>query len=174
MRYLLTLTICLFAGLSLAEEKLDPTLLPVETELLKQINVERARFGLPAIIMHPRLQIQARRHAAWMANNQSMVHSADPQPENISIRSSLPEAVRGWMNSSGHRANILNASYVTTGAAGLLGCGQDPMKANDEEIAKQVGVDVLGTPTHVILLEATDSLADGGFDLSLGSHGNRL
>ena len=121
MRYLLTLTVCLFTGLSFAEEKLDPPLLPVETELLKQINVERARFGLPAMILHPRLQIQARRHAAWMANNQSMVHSADPQPENISTRSSLPEAVRGWMNSSGHRANILNASYVTTGVAGYVG-----------------------------------------------------
>ena len=121
MRYLLTLMVCLFAGLSFAEEKLDPPLLPVETELLKQINVERARFGLPAMILHPILQIQARRHAAWMANSQSMVHSADPQPENISMRSSLPEAVRGWMNSSGHRANILNASYVTTGAAGYIG-----------------------------------------------------
>ena len=121
MRYLVTLTVCLFAGLSFAEQKLDPPMLSVETELLKQINVERGRFGLPAIIMHPRLQIQARRHAAWMANNQSMVHSADPQPENISMRSSLPEAVRGWMNSSGHRANILNASYVTTGVAGYVG-----------------------------------------------------
>jgi uncharacterized protein YkwD len=120
MRYLLTLTVCLFTGLSFAEEKLDPPLLPVETELLKQINAERARFGLPAMILHPRLQIQARRHAAWMANSQSMVHSADPQPENISMRPSLPEAVRGWMNSSGHRANILNASYVTTGAAGYV------------------------------------------------------
>ena len=26
----------------------------------------------------------------------------------------------------------------------LFGCGQDPRKADDEEIAKQVGVDVLG------------------------------
>jgi hypothetical protein len=49
-----------------------------------------------------------------------MVHSSDPQPENISMRPSLPEAVRGWMNSSGHRANILNASYVTTGVAGYV------------------------------------------------------
>jgi hypothetical protein len=36
-----------------------------------------------------------------------------------------------------------------------------------------MGVDVLGPPAHVILLEAADSFADGGFDLSLGSHGKR-
>ena len=38
----------------------------------------------------------------------------------------------------------------------LLGCGQDPMKANDEEIAKQVGVNVLRSPAYVILFEATN------------------
>ena len=53
----------------------------------------------------------------------------------------------------------------------LFGCGQNPRKADDQEIAKQVGVDVLWASAHVILLEATNSLADGGFDLSLGSHG---
>jgi hypothetical protein len=56
----------------------------------------------------------------------------------------------------------------------LLGRGQDPLKADDEEIAEQVGVDVLGATAHVILLEAADSFANAGFDLSLGSHGSRL
>jgi hypothetical protein len=32
---------------------------------------------------------------------------------------------------------------------------------------------VLGASAHVILLEAADSLADGSFDLSLGSHKNK-
>ena len=39
--------------------------------------------------------------------------------------------------------------------------------ASDE----QVGMDVLWASAHVILLETTDSLADGRFDLSLGSWG---
>jgi hypothetical protein len=54
----------------------------------------------------------------------------------------------------------------------LLGCGQNPLETNHEEIAEQVGVNVLGASAHVILLEAADSLADGSFDLSLASHGN--
>ena len=37
-----------------------------------------------------------------------------------------------------------------------------------------MGVDVLGASAHIVPLEATHSLADGGFDLSLGFHGNRL
>jgi hypothetical protein len=56
----------------------------------------------------------------------------------------------------------------------LLGCGQNALETHDEEIPEQVGVDVLGATAHVILLKAADSLADGGFDLSMASHGTRL
>ena len=55
-----------------------------------------------------------------------------------------------------------------------LGCGQNAVETHDEEIPEPVDVDVLGSAAHVILLEVTDSLADGGFDLSLGSHGNMM
>jgi hypothetical protein len=54
----------------------------------------------------------------------------------------------------------------------LLGCGQNALETNDEEIPQQVGVDVLGASAHVILLEVTDPLANGSFDLSVGFHGD--
>ena len=54
----------------------------------------------------------------------------------------------------------------------LLGCGLNALETHHDEIAEQVGVDVLGASAHVILLEAADSLADGSFNLSLCSHGN--
>ena len=44
---------------------------------------------------------------------------------------------------------------------------------HDQEIAEQVDLDVLEGPAHVILLETTNSLADGSFDLFLRSRGNR-
>ena len=56
----------------------------------------------------------------------------------------------------------------------LLGCGQNALETHDEEIAQQVSVNVFGPPAHVILPEATDSLADGSFDLSPCFHGNTL
>ena len=43
-----------------------------------------------------------------------------------------------------------------------------PRRWTHEEIAEQVGANVLRSPAHVVLLKATDSFADGGFDFSLG------
>jgi hypothetical protein len=54
----------------------------------------------------------------------------------------------------------------------LFGGGQDALKSHDEEIAKQVGLDVLRTSAHVILLKAADPFANGRFDLSVGFHRN--
>jgi hypothetical protein len=53
----------------------------------------------------------------------------------------------------------------------LFGGGQDALEADHEEIIDQVRADVFGSPAHVFLLEATDPLADGGFDFPLRFHG---
>ncbi len=53
----------------------------------------------------------------------------------------------------------------------LLGRGQNALEAHQQEIAKQVGVNVLGSAAHVLLLEASDRFTDGGLDLSLRLHG---
>ena len=55
----------------------------------------------------------------------------------------------------------------------LFGRGQNALEADHEEIADQVGVNVLGPAAHVFLLEAADPFADGGFDFSLRFHGDR-
>ena len=52
----------------------------------------------------------------------------------------------------------------------LLGRGQHALKADHEEIAEQVGENVLRSAAHVVLLEATDPFANGGFDFSLCFH----
>lgn len=94
----------------------------IELALFSKINSERARYGLRALIIDPVVQRRARRHCAWMARNGSMVHGADPGAENIAQGySSVEAAVNGWMNSSGHRANILNPNYKYTGVSGYTG-----------------------------------------------------
>ena len=40
----------------------------------------------------------------------------------------------------------------------LLGGGQNALQADHEKIAQQVGVNILGTPAHIVLLEARNSL----------------
>jgi len=52
----------------------------------------------------------------------------------------------------------------------LFGGGQNPLKADHEEFTQQVGVNVLGSPAHVVLLKLTDSFTNSGFEFSQGLH----
>ena len=54
----------------------------------------------------------------------------------------------------------------------LLRGRQHALKADHQQIVDQMGMNALGSATHVILLEATDPLADRGFNLSLRFHGD--
>ena len=90
----------------------------VEKALVERINAERRRYGLVPLILDAMIHPFARRHCGWMANSGRMVHSADPVAENIAMgQSDVETAVNTWMNSSGHRANILNPGYRFTGVA---------------------------------------------------------
>ena len=93
-------------------------LLPIEENIVKYTNAERAKRGLPALAIDRDLMKSARNHASWMASHRSLVHTSRPVAENIAM--GYPHSrstVRGWMNSSGHRANILNRGYRLIGAA---------------------------------------------------------
>ena len=99
-------------------EEAAPTLHPVETYLIQKVNAERARYGLQPLQYDPNLQESARRHCAWMVRNYSMVHSSGPYAENIAMGQPTADNVMvTWMNSSGHRANILG-NYRCIGVCG--------------------------------------------------------
>jgi len=92
-------------------------LLPVEANLVYYVNQERTRYGLPPLQVSPRLQTSARKHCYWMARNHALVHTWEPVAENIAMgQENSKEAVWSWMNSPGHRANILGP-YRWIGAA---------------------------------------------------------
>jgi uncharacterized protein YkwD len=96
----------------------NPELHPVETSVIEHTNAERVRYGLRPFIVDHLLMRQARRHAAWMARSHAMQHTSQAVAENIAMgQNSGSEVVRTWMNSSGHRANILNAGYTKLGVA---------------------------------------------------------
>jgi uncharacterized protein YkwD len=53
-----------------------------------------------------------------MASANSLQHTSAAVAENIAMgQSSASEAMNSWMNSSGHRANILGGGYSTIGVA---------------------------------------------------------
>ncbi len=91
---------------------------PIEARVVERTNSQRARYGLPPLSVDPQLVSSARRHAAWMTNSRSLMHTSQPVGENIAMgQSSSAEVIRAWMNSSGHRANILNPGYTRIGVA---------------------------------------------------------
>jgi uncharacterized protein YkwD len=94
-----------------------PALHPVEQNIIHYTNIERSRHGLPPLKLDTSLLQSARHHAAWMASAHSLQHTSAMVAENIAMgQSSSQQAVRDWMNSPGHRANILGR-YTRVGAA---------------------------------------------------------
>lgn len=95
---------------------------PIEQSVVSQTNAQRARHGLPPLQIDMQLMHAARRHAAWMASRSSLQHTTATVAENIAAgQSSSHEAVRDWMSSPGHRANILNHGYSRIGVGAYRG-----------------------------------------------------
>jgi len=104
-----------------------------ETELLKLTNLERRKVGLAPLKLSSKLTKAAQSHAEDMANKNYFSHTgkngstmADRTKatgykysflgENLAAGRATPEGtIRQWMNSTGHRANILNANFTEIG-----------------------------------------------------------
>jgi uncharacterized protein YkwD len=98
------------------QEKED--LIPIEENIIRFTNLERKRYSLPDLEVDPNLMQSARKHAAWMTRNQALQHTRAPVAENIAMgQRTSREVVRCWMNSPGHRANVLNRTFRRIGVA---------------------------------------------------------
>jgi len=109
-----------------------PAASTAETEVTRLTNVERAKAGCGALRIDARLTAAAEAHSRDMVDRDYFSHTSPdgkgpgdraaaagyPQwsGENIAAGYPTPEAVvRGWMNSPGHRANIVNCQSKATG-----------------------------------------------------------
>lgn len=105
-----------------------------EKETFDLINAKRKESGLSALKIDNELQNVARVKAKDLVDNNYFSHNSPTYGtpfnmmknfgityktagENIAGNSSNTGAVNAWMNSEGHRANILNSSYNYTGLA---------------------------------------------------------
>jgi uncharacterized protein YkwD len=92
-------------------------LVSIERNIVHFTNLERTRRGLRPLAVCPRLMGTARRHCSWMCSSRSLTHGRGVA-ENIAMgQSGSVDAVNGWMNSSGHRANMLSSKYSRIGVA---------------------------------------------------------
>ena len=96
----------------------------VEPLILNLHNQERTNRSVSALVLDSSLSKSAQAHAEWMAKNNNMQHQSlgkimqgwRTAGENIAMgQRSDKEVVNSWMNSSGHRANILNRNYTHVG-----------------------------------------------------------
>lgn len=109
-----------------------------EWEVFNLINQQRSQNGLSPLKIDYEVQKVARIKAQDMVNNNYFSHTSPTYGspfnmlnnfkvsyrtagENIAGNSSNSAAVTAWMNSSGHKANILNSSFNYTGIGVING-----------------------------------------------------
>ncbi|WP_328468332.1 CAP domain-containing protein [Actinoplanes sp. NBC_00393] len=103
------------------------------TEVIRLVNVERKAAGCGALTGEKRLHAAAQKHSDLQAEKNTMSHQLPGEAsmgdrvtaegyrwggvaENVAAGYTTPAAVMdGWMNSPGHKANILNCGYKHIG-----------------------------------------------------------
>ena len=108
-------------------------------EILNLVNQERAKAGVPALKLSDKLTQIANTKAKDMADKNYFDHTSPTYGtpfqmlqhfgvkysyagENIAAgQKSAQEVMNSWMNSSGHRANILNQNYTELGVGYVKG-----------------------------------------------------
>lgn len=134
-RFFVCLT-CIVSAVAAAgqdrEEKLK--LDAVEARLLELTNAERKKENLPALKTNARLFKAAREHSKNMAKQEKLAHDLDCKTpferikdagyeyraggENVAFGSTcypLADIMKNWMESEGHRANILSEDFTEIG-----------------------------------------------------------
>lgn len=129
----------IYPGQVLTIPQVDEAVLAYENEVIRLVNVQRSQNGLSPLTANWELSRVARYKSQDMADNRYFSHTSPTYGtpfqmmksfglrfrtagENIAYGQRTPQAVvNAWMNSSGHRANILNASYTQIGVGYVAG-----------------------------------------------------
>ena len=91
-----------------------------ESAVIAETNQARAEAGLPELVVDCRLMGRARRHANRMASEGFFAHSSGATENIAHGQPHATAVVRTWLNSPGHRANILSRSSTRIGVAGVV------------------------------------------------------
>lgn len=111
----------------------------MQDPVVASVNWHRANAGLGGLTVDARLSKAAQGHSLDMANRQTMTHTGSDGlnagqriwlngygawtwAENVAAGQVTPDQVmQAWMNSSGHRRNILNGRMVNIGVGAAQG-----------------------------------------------------
>ena len=130
----------IYPGQVLTIPQPDSSVRSFEQEVIRLVNEQRVKNGLNPLTENWELSRVARYKSQDMVDNRYFSHTSPTYGspfqmirafgisfrqagENIAYGQRTPQAVvNAWMNSSGHRANILNASYTQIGV-GYMAAG---------------------------------------------------
>jgi uncharacterized protein YkwD len=113
------------------------------TRVFELTNIERAKAGVPPLALSGELTNAAQTYSTVLAESGCFAHTCGPVPdfsvritqsgytgmlaagENLAAGYRTPEEViAGWLNSPGHRANLLSANYTEIGIGVATGEGR--------------------------------------------------
>jgi hypothetical protein len=159
-----------------------------ESEVIDLVNAEREVQGLHPLSFSEELTLAARRHSQDMGERNFFSHTT-PEPdavefqdritdagydyrdcgENIAAGYATPAAVvAGWMNSDGHRRNILDPDYCDIGVGYATVSGSDYFHYWTQDFGRRAGVTqcpeplVASNETEATSTGATGDTAGGG------------
>ncbi|MFE7870338.1 CAP domain-containing protein [Micromonospora humida] len=110
-------------------------------QVVDLVNAERAKAGCAAVTVDAKLTLAAQQHSQDQADHKTMTHTGSDGSnagqrldragyawrtygENVAWNQQTPAAVMdAWMNSPGHRANILNCAFTEIGVGVANGNG---------------------------------------------------
>lgn len=144
MRFALVISLLVVGQIAGQQDATQP-----ELDILKFTNIEREKVNLPALKLSSGLSKVARAHSGNMAKQDKLVHDLDGKSafdrikesgyvyqragENVGLipqQFPIEKLIEAWMNSPGHKANILLPDYTELGVGiarnenGMLYCTQ--------------------------------------------------
>ena len=119
-----------------------------EQQIVELTNQQREQNGLATQTVSPQLLATAREHSTAMASAQTLAHTLNGSSmtnrikgsgyqyfaigENVAFNQPTPEqVVKSWMESPGHRANILNKTYTEIGVSIVNDADGNPYYTQD-------------------------------------------
>ena len=140
----MTAALGLFGGGALLQRcapapKPAPSIIPLGSEMVNLVNSYRAQNGVGPVSENAQLDSAAENHSIDQAQRLTMTHTGwngstagqrisaagfawRTWGENVAVGQPTVAAVMtAWMNSAGHRANILNPAFTSIGVAGSKG-----------------------------------------------------
>ncbi len=153
-----------------------------ELQFVQQLNAERSARGLAPLIVDASMTVAARDWSDDMADGQILAHAPDitvgaPNGwrlvgENVGRGSSVGRLMDAFMNSPGHRANVLNTRFDRVGVG--VATGDDGRMYTTHRFADAP----TNTPTckgktaTIVALPGITTVGTSGDDVIVGTPGN--